>query len=70
MEATIACADQDDGCVAPKKQTCKVLSKKEWEGLVEHMSQVDPLVLTAVVNSKLREQFFREFDQLSRYFVC
>jgi len=50
------CVYEGDGSVAPKKWTRKVLNKKEWEGLVKYVSEVDPLVLTAVVNSKLHEQ--------------
>lgn len=44
--------------VKAKKRTRKVLTKRERENLVRHVSEMDPLILTAVTNAKLHEQSF------------
>ena len=58
QEGTCLSEDKDEGSVAAKKRTCKILSKKERESLIKHLNEVDPMVLTAVANSKLREQSY------------
>ena len=50
--------DQSEQFSAPKKRSRKVLSKKERESLVKCVSNVDTVVLTAVINSKLCEQSY------------
>ena len=50
--------DKSEGSVAAKKRTRRILSKKERESLVQHLNEMDPMVLTAVTNSKLRKQSY------------
>ena len=57
-EGTRVSEDKSEVSVAAKKRTRKILSKKERESLVQHLSEVDPMVLTAVTNSRLREQSY------------
>ena len=56
--AVEATEDQSKNPSVPKKWTQKVLSKKERESLVECVNNVDTLVLTTVISSKLREQSY------------
>ena len=58
QEGTCVSEDKSEGSVAAKKRTHRILSKKERESLVQHLNEVDPMVLTAVTNSKLREQSY------------
>ena len=50
--------DQSEQFLVPKKRSRKVLSKKERESLVKCVNNVDTVVLTAVINSKLCEQSY------------
>ena len=55
MEAT---EDQSEDPSVPNKRTRKVLKKKERESVAECVNDVDTLVLTTVISSKLREQSY------------
>ena len=56
--AVEATKDQSEDPPAPNKHTRKVLNKKERESLAERVNNVDTLVLTTVISSKLREQSY------------
>ena len=58
QEGTATSEDQGESSVTTKKRMRKILNKKERESLVKHLSEVDPLILTTVTNSKLRDQLF------------